>query len=128
MRLPVRAALNIFATPVTAFDITGSRVDGRWVPVQEADRKIKAAIQPADDKTVALLPEGAESDGAQILHTSAAVAAYDVTNDSEETRQTYVRHAGEVWKLWKTQNWALHTAGGINRYILTKYRDVDNTA
>lgn len=127
MKLPVNAALNVFATAIVAFDITGERISGRWTPTQEPDRKIKGIIQPADDKTVALLPDGAESDGAQILHTSATVSAYDVTNDSEVDRQTYVRHAGEVWKLWKTQNWALHTAGAINRYILTKYRDVDNT-
>lgn len=126
MRLPVRAVLNIFATPIICFDITSEKVKGRDVTNQDADRKIKGVIQPADNKAIALLPDGAESDGAQVLHTAAAVSAYDVTNNGEVKRQTYVRHAGEVWKLWRVQNWAIHT-GNINRYILTKYRDVNNT-
>lgn len=124
MLLPLRAANNIFSTTITAFDVVvGARVKGRSQETQEGDRLIKGTIQPADDKTVALLPDGAESDGAQLLHTSATVSAYDVTNDSEVNNQTYVRHAGEVWKLWKTQNWKIHA--GLNRYILTKYRNTD---
>ncbi|MPW31954.1 hypothetical protein F9L16_23655 [Agarivorans sp. B2Z047] len=126
MRLPVRIANNLFATRVVAFDITGVRDKGRWMSTQEPDRFIKATIQPAGDKIATLNLDGAESDGALIMHTDAAVYAHDVTNNKEEPNQTYIRHAGDVWKLWKTQNWEIHT-GGINRYILTRHRDVDNT-
>lgn len=126
MRLPVRSALNIFATQIICFDITSKKVKGRAVTNQELDRKIKGVIQPADNKAIVLLPDGAESDGAQVLHTAAVVSAYDVTNTGTIKTQTYVRHAGEIWKLWRTQDWAIHT-GNINRYILTKYRDVNNT-
>lgn len=125
MILPVRAAHNLFTTSIIAYDVTSARVKGRAVNTAEPDRKISGTIQPANDKTVSLLPEGAESDGAQLLHTDAAISFYDVKATGGINRQTYIRHAGEIWKAWSVQNWSIHS-GGINRYILTKYRNVND--
>lgn len=121
IHLPVRPAYNLFRTPIVAFDVIQGR-DSHGIPLPgtiEADRTISGVIQPAGDRHVRLTPAGAESDGEYILHTDHPVSAADNAQDALTNRQTFVRHNGNVWKLWKIQGWAPHQR--IARYVLTRY-------
>lgn len=40
--------------------------------------------------------------------------------------QTFVRYKGEVWKATRIQNWSDHIQGGVNRYGLVKYVNINN--
>lgn len=125
IKLPVQLAHDIFASAVTAFDIVHERnLRGEGSKLVEADRPIVGVIQPAGDKTIALVPEGARSDGAMVLHSAdLTIVAADLTQTASTGRQTYVRHVGEVWKVWGLQDWNPHTA--IRRYLMTKYVHAD---
>lgn len=122
--LPVNLAANLFSSKHVAFDATlGRNVRGEATVVQSADRDIFGAIQPPSDKTVALLPAGAVADGVLIMHTASVINLATPRNGAVDTLQTYVRHEGEVWKVWALQGWTPHVAGGVKRYYLTKYLD-----
>jgi len=125
IRLPVRPAYNLFKSTITAFDVVQGR-DADGVPIDatpEADRQFQGVIQPAGDRHVNLTPAGAESDGEYILHTDAAVSAADNYQGGQNQRQTFVRHNGNIWRLWKIQGWAPHQR--IARYVLTRYVNVN---
>lgn len=123
--LPVSAASDLFASRLTAFDVVHSR-DGRGksTPAQEADRRIAGTLQPFGDAKGRWLPEGISPDAAMVLHTSAAVSVAQTVHGGEVERQTYLRHGGNVWKVWEPQNWAPH-AGRTKRFVCTKYVDPD---
>lgn len=125
MRLPVGAAVRVFGLTMTAFDEVNSRnARGEGSRVTEADRRIYGVIQPAGDKLTALLPQGSQTAGAMVMHTSHPVTACDLSGTTGSTgRQTYIRHAGEIWRVWGIQTWAPHTS--INRYLLTKHARTD---
>ena len=125
--LPLHVTHNLLTHTVQAFDVTHGRdVSGRPTITQGADYAITDAnVQPAGDKLIALLPEGAMSNGAQVMHTRASIKAADVRNGQSFGVQTYIRHNGEIWKAWAIQNWKPHSP--IGRYILTKYVNVDGT-
>lgn len=130
--LPLSPVLGVFGSTQTVFDRVHTRnARGEGSSTTEADRALFGVIQPAGDKLVKLVPEGAQSDGAMVLHTpDASVAAADLTNRNTTStgRQTYVRHGGEVWKVWALQTWTPHT--NIRRFLLTKYGggDADSPA
>lgn len=121
----LRVAHNLFASTSMAFDVNHGRDElGRAItPTPGADYPVPGVIQPASPKQIELLPDGAQSNGALQLHAYRQLKACDVTDVSRNGVQTYVRHAGEVWKVWAIEDWTLHA--GFNRYILTKYRDVN---
>lgn len=125
--LPIHVTHNLLTHTVVAFDVTHGRdAAGRPTIVQGADYNITDAnAQPAGDKLVALLPEGAQADGALVLHTRAQVKAAGNVNGSTSGVQTYIRHNGDIWKVWGIQNWQPHAK--IGRYILTRYVNVDGT-
>ena len=123
--LPVNIPVAIFGSSITVFDVVfGRNTLGEPTRAQEANRTVFGPIQPAGDKLIALLPEGAQSDGAVVIHTAGVMSAADLANGSATGRQTFVRHAGEIWKVWGMQNWA-PCAGQIQRYLATKYVNVD---
>lgn len=125
IRLPVRPAYNLFKSRVIVFDVTQGRdeLGNPIVAVPTPDRGIIGVIQPAGDKAIALLPEGAQSDGAYILHTDAPIYIADNAQGSTQNVQTYARHNGDVWKAWRMQGWRPHQR--IQRYILTRYVNVN---
>lgn len=125
MILPTYLAVNIFSRNITAYDKTQSLVVGRVQTVKEANRSIRGVIQPATDKDIALLSDGAVSEGTLVLHTSSTVSAYDLSQNNQNQRQTYVIYSGEHWRLTAIQNWS-DKNGGTNRYILTKSVSIDN--
>lgn len=123
--LPLNPVLNLFGSSVTVFDVVQGR-DSDGIPIDATpspDRNIFGIIQPAGDKDIRLLPEGQQSDGAYILHTPAPVFAADNVQGGESNRQTYVRHAGNIWKVWRIQKWNPHQR--IARYIITRYVNVN---
>jgi hypothetical protein len=123
--LPVNQAAYFFSQPITAYETTGTRVNGKEVRVVAADRTIYGVIQPADPKEIELYSDGALSSGSLILHTTYPVSAYDVGQSGQVTSQTYVRYKGETWKLWKIANWDDKTFG-FNRYLMEKYKNIDD--
>lgn len=125
MILPLHVTHNMLTHTVPAFDVTHGRdASGRPQVTQGADYNITDAnVQPAGDDLVALLPEGAQSDGALVMHTAAAIKVATNVNGSSIGEQTYIRHNGNIWKAWAVQNWAPHAK--LGRYILTRYVNVD---
>lgn len=125
--LPLHVTHNLLSHGSHAFDVTHGRdASGRPVITQGTDYQITdASIQPAGDDLVALLPEGAQSDGAQILYTAYPVKIATNVNGSTSGDQTYIRHNGNIWKAWAIQDWA--PRGPLNRYILTRYVNVDGS-
>lgn len=125
--LPIHVTHNLLTHTVVAFDVVFDRdVSGRPTVAQGADYNITDAnVQPAGDKLIALLPEGAQSNGALVMHTRAAIKAADVRNGSSTGDQTYIRHNGDIWKAWAIQNWKPHAV--IGRYLLTRYVNVDGS-
>lgn len=125
--LPLHVTHNLLTHTVQAFDVTfGRDASGRPTITQGANYPITDAnAQPAGDKLIALLPEGAQSNGVLVFHTRAPVKAADNANGSTNSVQTYVRHNGDIWKVWAIQNWKPHSA--IGRYLLTKYVNIDGS-
>lgn len=123
--LPLHVTHNLLSHGSPAFDVVHGRdAAGRPVITQGADYQITdASIQPAGDDLVALLPEGAQSDGAQILYTAYPVKIATNVNGSTSGAQTYIRHNGNIWKTWAIQDWAPHNK--LKRYILTRYVNID---
>lgn len=125
--LPIHLTHNLLTHTVNAFDVTlGRDAAGRPTITQGPDYDITDAnVQPANYRQIALLPEGAQSDGAQVFHTRAPVKAADNSNGSTNSVQTYIRHNGDLWKVWAIQNWKPHAS--IARYMLTRYVNVDGS-
>jgi hypothetical protein len=123
LRLPLHVTHNLLRGPVTVFDVEYARdVLGKSTIEQEADHTIMAGLQPAGDDIIALLPEGAQSDGAKVLHTTSPVFMATNVHGGLIGRQTFVRHGGQLWKTWRTQDWSDHSP--IGRWILVRYVDV----
>ena len=125
--LPIHVTHNLLTHTVQAFDVVHGRdVSGRPNVTQGADYAITDAnVQPAGDEAIALLPEGAQADGAQVMHTRKLLQYATNVNGSSSGNQTYIRHNGEIWKVWAIQDWRPHAK--IGRYILTRYVNVDGT-
>lgn len=125
--LPLHVTHNIVSHTVVAFDVTHGRdASGRPTVAQGANYDITDAnVQPAGDDLVALLPEGAQTDGAQVMHTRRVMFAATNANGSTSGVQSYVRHNGDIWKVWGIQNWQPHAV--IGRYLLTRYVNVDGS-
>lgn len=125
--LPLHVTHNLLTHTVQAFDVTfGRDASGRPTITQGADYPITDAnAQPAKYKDVQLLPEGAQPDGALVLHTRAAIHVAGNVNGASTGVQTYLRLNGDIWKAWGVQNWKPHSP--IGRYILTRYVNVDGS-
>jgi len=125
--LPIHVTHNLLTHTVQAFDVTfGRDAAGRPTIAQGADYPITDAnVQPASYKQVALLPEGAQTDGTQVFHTREPVKAASNTNGAANGVQTYIRHNGDLWKVWAIQNWKPHAS--IGRYLLTRYVNIDGS-
>lgn len=123
--LPVALAANLFAERLQVFDVAHGR-DARGVstPVQSADRTISGTFQPAGDSEAKWLPEGFSLDSARVLHTAGLIYAQQNSGAAVETRQTYVRWGGQLWKVWRPQNWG-SVAAGMQRYLATAYEDAN---
>jgi hypothetical protein len=123
LRLPLHLTHNLLRHNLTVFDVAYGR-SALGVPTadQEADRIISGNLQPASDDVVALLPEGAQSEGAKVLHTTATIHMATNINGGEFERQTFLRHGGQLWKAWKLQDWSDHSP--IGRWIFIRYVDV----
>lgn len=123
--LPLHVTHNILTHPVQAFDVS-HLVDarGRHSVVQGADYTITDAnVQPAGYRVLAMLPEGAQADGVQVMHTRADIKEATNVNGSTSGVQTYIRHNGDIWKATSLENWKPHSV--IGRFLLTRYVNVD---
>ncbi|MGH8441067.1 MAG: hypothetical protein ACRERW_18765 [Pseudomonas sp.] len=125
--LPLHVTHNLLTHTVTAFDVSFTKdVAGRPLVAQGADYSITDAnVQPASYKMVQLLPEGAQADGALVMHTRATISIAGNVNGASSGVQTYIRMNGDIWKAWQVQNWKPHSP--IGRYLLTRYVNVDGT-
>jgi hypothetical protein len=123
--LPLHVTHNLLIHGNPAFDVTHGRdASGRATVVQGPDYTITDSnTQPAGDDLVALLPEGAQTDGAQVMHTAFPIKIATNVNGAATGVQTYVRHNGNIWKAWAIQDWAPHNK--LKRYILTRYVNID---
>lgn len=123
--LPLHVTHNILTHAVTAFDVTNSRdAAGRPLASQGDDYTVHDAnVQPASDDLVALLPEGAQTDGVLVMHTRVRLKIATNRNGSQVGEQSYIRMNDNVWKVWAIQDWRPHAV--IQRYLLTRYIDID---
>lgn len=120
--LPVLPALNIFARPLTAYEVSaGYDINRRWLEnAKKPDFTLTGVFQPADEKALQLLPEGDRSKGASILHTTCKLAMTDTSESKgQEKRQIFIVDGDEVWRIFKPQNWKSNA--GFYRYICVKY-------
>lgn len=112
--LPLGVPMSLFASALTVYDETNTRnARGEGSRTVSESRTISGVIQPAGDRALRLLPQGAVPDGAMVLHTAAPV------HTGEGATQTYLQHAGQVWRVWAVQAWAPHTT--IGRYLCTRH-------
>lgn len=118
-------AADLFTENFFVFDIVSTNTLGRWQETVEPDRKISGVIQTSDPKKISFDADGAISDGTLMLHTRSTLSAYDLSQDGQVIRQTYVRYKGEIWKLNQLTNWKPKT-GKYNLYYLTKYTNIGN--
>lgn len=125
--LPLYVTHNLLIHGNWAFDVEHRRdAAGRPIIIQGVDYRITDSnTQPASDELVALLPEGAETDGAQVMHTAFPIKIATNVNGATSGFQTYVRHNGNIWKAWAIQDWAPHNR--LKRYILTRYVNIDGS-
>lgn len=120
--IPVHGVVNLFADRVAVFDVVHGRdALGEATVAQEADRFISAIVQPLKDDEVHLLPEGAQRDGAKLVHTRDVVSVATNVSGGSLPRQTYLRHGGGLWKLWAVNDWTPHT--NITYCVATRYLD-----
>lgn len=125
--LPLHVTHNLLTHTVASFTVTHTRdASGRPVIVQGSDFNITDAnLQPASDRLIALLPEGAQADGTLVMHTRRTLFTATNLNGSVTGAQSYVRHNGDIWKVWGIQNWKPHAV--IARYLLTRYVNIDGS-
>lgn len=118
---------RLLRDPIVVFDVVNARdpVTGRPTQTQEPDRTVLMGLQPAGSKVIDLLPEGAQSEGAKVVHTTAPIFAADNFNGGEEWRQTFIRDGSDLWKINKLQDWSLHST--IGKWYATRYVDESGT-
>jgi hypothetical protein len=116
--LPINAAHDLFASPLTVYDETNTRnARGEGSRTVAPARTIAGVIQPAGDRALRLLPQGASPDGAMVMHTAGTI------HTGEGSTQTYLQHAGQVWRVWAIQAWGPHS--DIRRYLCTRHVRTD---
>ncbi len=127
VRLPLMAVHRLLRDPITVFDVVFGRdaVTGRPTQAQEADRVVLMGLQPAGNKVIDLLPEGAQSEGLKVVHTTAAIFAADNFNGGMQGRQTFIRDGVDLWKINKLQDWSIHS--NIGKWYATRYVDESGT-
>lgn len=123
--LPLMVVHGLLRDPFPFFDAVFERDDlGRETVSQEADRTLLAGVQPAGYNVLKMLPEGAQLDGAYVVHADSRLHVATADNGKVCGRQTFLRRPdGSVWKCWKEQKWNPHS--GIGRWIFTRYVDLD---
>jgi hypothetical protein len=120
LKLPLQVTHNLLKHPVTVFEVVyGRNGEGEAQPAVGPDTTISANVQPAGYRVLQLLPEGAQTEGAMVMHTDAPI----YVADNGQPRQTYVRHAGQIWKATSVENWTPHSR--IGRWILTRHLDIN---
>ena len=124
INLPLVQPLHVLGGPLWVFDQLGKRVDGHWRVTTEPKRQIHGIVQPADERTVQLLPEGDRSNGVLLLHTLAPLHAYDVQQSGIMPRQTFLIHDGGFWRIAPGQDWSCHSRQ-LHRYLAIRYLDHD---
>ena len=119
--LPVQGSLHMLSETITAYDVAGGYVDRRWEDgAPSPDYTFSGSIQPSRDKELQLLPDGDVSDGAQTITTQTELFIQDTSQPTgQETLQTYIRHAGEIWRVMASVNWI--GPGNFRKYVCTKY-------
>jgi len=123
MMLNMMPVVNMFSIRLQATDTVGSYdANRRWTETAEPPRTIHGSFQPVSEKNLQYLPEGFISAGAMVLKTNSDVSFVDLSQtDGGETRQTYIDHAGERWRVHSRAHWADY--GAFNGYLCEKYYD-----
>ena len=126
IKLPLHVVHNLLRGPVVVFDVVFGRTDiGRQTVAQEADRTVLMGLQPMAWRTVQLLPEGAQSEGAKVVHCDQPLSVADNANGAMSGRQTFIRDNGQILKLMRLQDWSIHSP--IGKWAAVKYVNTDGT-
>lgn len=121
LKLPLHVTHNLLKHSVTVFEVVyGRNSEGEAQAAVGPDTTISANVQPAGYRQLQLLPEGAQTEGAMVMHTDAPI----YVADNGQPRQTYVRHVGQIWKATAVENWNPHSS--IGRWILTRHLDINS--
>lgn len=126
MILPLRGVARLFSQAVTCYDQVSTRVNGRTQKTVEADRTIRAVIQPPGKDDVQRLPEGFLARGGLLMEViSGTVSFYDDRSydASNPNRQTFVRFNGELYIVMGNEPFD-HYNQGVKYYQLEKYISV----
>ena len=125
--LPLHRTHFLLRHPAVIFDVVyGLDALGRPTISQEADRTVLAGVQPAGNDVVALLPEGAQSDGVLVVHSTTRMTLATNVNGATHGRQTFLRRPdGNLWKCWREQDWRPHAV--IGKWFFTRYVNTDGT-
>lgn len=120
LKLPLHVTHNLLKHPVTVFEVVYSRNgEGEAMAAVGPDFTIDANLQPAGYRQLQLLPEGAQTEGAKVMHTDQPI----YVADNGQGRQSYVRHGGQVWKVNAVEDWSPHST--IGRWLLTRHLDIN---
>lgn len=120
MRLPLHVTHNqvLHQFPAVLVEYTRDS-EGQAVANIRSETVMTGNMQPAGPTLQKLLPEGAETDGAKVLHTTDPV--YVATNG--RGLQTYIRHRGRLWKANAVEDWGDFSP--IGRWMLTRHVDIN---
>lgn len=120
LKLPLHVTHNLLKHPITVFVVVyGRNSEGEATATQLEDYVIQGNLQPAGYRQLQLLPEGAQTEGAKVLHTDLPI----YVSDNGQGMQTYIRHGGQVWKVHAVEDWSPHAT--IGRWLATRHLDVN---
>lgn len=89
---------------------------GQFVAGASADTTIRAVMQPIDDRTRQLLPEGIRLRARYLLHTTADVRGDAPATGASITQADDVIYNGRTYTVWQDRDWATH--GSYTRCVL----------
>lgn len=143
MKLPVNIANNIFKTTLYGYDEEVTKVKGERVTVRSAIYEFTGTIQRASLRDIQMVRDGQDLAITQSLHTDRKLSGYNATQNAVSTRQSFVIDYYQapladgddvpddiemVFKVIDLSNNAKHITGGVQKYALQKYVNMDNNA
>lgn len=122
--LPTNLAVDMFSSPVTAFDIEGEYIDGEWVETQGSDYSVSATVTNPDKRDLQILSEGEISQGAIIIHLTQGELFYlDSKKANINKKQSYIRYINDIWRV-KAENDRIRN-GAYKRYVAVRSTEYD---
>lgn len=120
-------AITALSERIEVFDVDfNNETTGHDINNKSGNYYIYGVIQPSDEETIDLNVDGAIGNANFMLHTSYTLQIANVNDVTASTVNSFVNYEGNRWKINGSKIWNTKT-GGVNKYILTKYTDNNNS-